>query len=83
MHEKDACGDLSDEGTLASHIWSSDNLHVGLVPLHLTIVRNALAWIHHFNEGMSRFMELQFLVIRASLSHCTDLWSYILVMARD
>ena len=78
MRQKDTGSNLSDEGTLTSHVRSCYYLQVGLAPEHSAVIADAVGGVLHFNKGMSAVDQIDLLFVVLA-----DNGLNILVVSRD
>ena len=76
VSQQDRCRDLSNIRRFTAHVWTGDDLQVGLTRYHLAIVTDAARRVLDLYERMSAFNQLEDLIL-------IYLRSYILVITRN
>jgi hypothetical protein len=74
--QQDRCRDLPNIRGFAAHVWTGDDLQVGLTRYHLAIVTDAARRVLDLYKRMSAFNQLEDLIL-------IYLRSYILVITRN
>lgn len=78
MCQKDTGSNLSDEGTLTTHVRSCYNLQIGLALEHPAVIADAIGRVLYFNKGVSAVDQIDLLFVVL-----TDDGLNILVVGRD
>lgn len=76
VSQQDSCRDLPNIRGFAAHVWTGDDMQVGLTRYHLAIVTDAARRVLDLYKRMSAFNQLEDLIL-------VYLRSYVLVITRN